>query len=72
MHGMIHPVSQALYEQDGRGNVPRGPRRQGRPVPARDGEWIEGEIFEADPELCNWVGGPKLVHHRLQVGGENW
>ena len=38
----------------------------------RDGEWIEGELFEADPELCNWIGGPKLVHHRLQVGGENW
>ena len=27
---------------------------------------IEGDIFEADPQLCVWVGGPKVAHHRIQ------
>lgn len=71
MNGMIHPVSRALYEQDGRGNV-RVMLDDKVGLFQRDGEWIEGEVFEADPEFCNWIGGPKLVHHRLQVGGENW
>jgi hypothetical protein len=71
MHGMLHPVSRALYEQDGHGHV-RVTLDGKAGLFRRDGSWIEGEIFEADPELCNWIGGPKVVHHRLQVGGENW
>jgi hypothetical protein len=22
------------------------------------GRWQRGDVFQADPELCNWVGGP--------------
>ena len=22
------------------------------------GHWQRGDVFQADPELCNWVGGP--------------
>jgi hypothetical protein len=65
MLGMRHPFTKALYEQDGGGNVRvtlNGKYGLFRP----DGSWIEGEIFEADPQLCGWVGGPKVVHHRIQ------
>jgi hypothetical protein len=65
MLGMRHPFTKALYEQDGDGNVRvtlDGTYGLFRP----DGSWIEGEIFEADPQLCGWVGGPKVVHHRIQ------
>jgi hypothetical protein len=65
MLGVIHPFSKALYERDGDGNVivtTEGSWGRFRP----DGSWIEGELWEADPQLCNWVAGPKVRHHRLQ------
>ena len=65
MLGMRHPFSNALYEQDGSGNVrvtKNGKWGLFRP----DGSYIDGEVFEADPQLCGWVAGPKVVHHRIQ------
>ncbi len=65
MLGMKHPFTRALYEQDGNGNVRvslNGRTGLFRP----DGSWIEGEIYEADPQLCGWIGGPKVAHHRIQ------
>jgi hypothetical protein len=65
MNGVIHPFSKALYEQDGEGNVlvKQTDGRSGRY--RRDGSWIDGQVFDVDPQLCNWVGGPK-AQHRLQ------
>lgn len=67
MMGMAHPFSRATYEQDGSGAVlvtnPDG--TWGRF--GRDGSWIEGELRECDPQMCNWIGGPKVAHHRVQV-----
>lgn len=32
------------------------------------GRWIEGELYEADPELCVWVGGSRAAEsHRLSA-----
>ncbi len=64
MHGIVHPFTKALYEQDGDGTVlvTLGDR-QGRF--RRDGSWIEGELREADPQLCNWVAGPLVASHRV-------
>jgi hypothetical protein len=65
MNGVIHPFSQALYEQDGEGNVLVTTKdgRVGRY--RRDGSWLDGALFDVDPQLCGWVGGPK-AQHRLQ------
>jgi hypothetical protein len=65
VYGIIHPFSRALYEQDGEGNVlvKQTDGRVGRY--RRDGSWIEGQLFDVDPQLCGWVGGPK-AQHRLQ------
>lgn len=66
MLGLRHPFSRAVYEQDGGGNVK---------VTTTDGKvgrftsggvWIDGEVFEADPQLCGWIAGPKVAHHRIQ------
>lgn len=65
MLGIRHPFSGALYEQDGHGNV-RVSKAGKVGLFRSDGTWIEGEIFEADPQLCGWVGGPKVAHHRIQ------
>ena len=65
MLGMRHPFTKALYEQDGNGNVRVTHNgRVGLFTPR--GEWLDGDVFEADPQLCGWVGGPKVAHHRIQ------
>jgi hypothetical protein len=64
MLGMVHPFSKALYEQDGNGNV-RVALGDTVGLFRGDGSWIEGEMFEADPQMCGWIAGPKVVHHRL-------
>ena len=65
MLGLKHPFTRALYEQDGEGNV--RVTHNGRVGVFRvDGTWIEGDIFEADPQMCGWIGGPKVAHHRIQ------
>ena len=53
--GLKHPFGGALYiatpdgsvrvEHDGRWGLFK-----------RDGQWIEGEIRDADPHFCGWVG----------------
>lgn len=66
MLGIRHPFSRALYEQDGHGNVRvTHDGKIGTFTPK--GVWLDGELFEADPQLCNWVGGPKVAHHRISL-----
>ncbi len=67
MLGQIHPFSKALYDQDTDGNI-RVTVGDKSGLFRRDGTWIEGEIFEADPQFCGWVGGPKVAHHRISKG----
>ncbi len=70
MKGIVHPLTGALYERDGEFDqdedvvllVTHG-RRKGRFRP--DGTWIEGDLFECDPQLCGWVAGPQVPHHRI-------
>ncbi len=64
MKGIYHPLTRALYERDGEGAVlvTAGDRR-GRFRP--DGSWLDGELRECDPQLCGWVAGPQVPHHRI-------
>jgi hypothetical protein len=64
VNGLRHPFSGALYAQDGDGHiiVTLG-ERQG--VFHTNGRWISGELREADPQLCGWVGGPIVGNHRV-------
>lgn len=65
MHGVMHPFSKAVYEVDESGAVliTTTDGRVGRY--RRDGSWLDGETFDVDPQLCNWVGGVR-AQHRLQ------
>ena len=68
MYGIRHPFTGALYEQDDSGGIlVTDGDRTGRF--RRDGSWVEGELREADPQLCNWVGGPMLANHRVGEQG---
>ena len=64
--GIRHPLNpRALYTPDDGGTVrvTMG-NRWGRFN--KDGSWLEGAIFEADPELCLWVSAPRPTgHHRI-------
>jgi len=64
MRGVIHPFSKALYEQDGEGNV-RVSKDGLIGIFAIDGRYLSGEIREADPQLCGWVGGPQVGNQRF-------
>ena len=65
MKGIYHPLTRALYERDGEGAMLVTDRggRQGRFTPT--GVWIEGELRDCDPQLCGWVAGPQVPHHRI-------
>ena len=65
MSGLRHPYTQALYEHtdDGLVRVTATDGRTGRFRP--DGAWVEGELREADPQLCGWVAGPRVHNHRV-------
>ena len=66
MFGIMHPLTGLLYEQDGKGHIKvSGNSKWG--LFQLDGKWIEGEIFECDPQMCGWVGGPKFVNYRLDT-----
>jgi hypothetical protein len=64
VRGIRHPFTNALYEQDGHGNIlVTDDDRQG--LFGTDGHWISGELRECDPQLCGWVGGPQIANHRI-------
>ena len=64
MKGLRHPFTGALYEPDGEGIVLiTDGDRQGRF--RSDGSWISGALRECDPQLCGWVAGPRVAHHRI-------
>lgn len=61
-----HPLNpNAYYADNGDGtvHVAMG-TRWGRFMP--NGQYVEGTLFEADPELCVWVSSPRpSSHHRI-------
>lgn len=64
MNGIVHPFSKALYERDEDGNIKvTDGDRVG--VFTSGGRWVSGELKECDPQLCGWVAGPQVAHHRL-------
>ena len=64
VRGLIHPITKALYEQDGTGNV-RVTHRGRLGLFSPEGRWISGELRESDPHLCGWIAGPQIASNRL-------
>jgi len=65
MQGLRHPFSRALYELEGPGRVKVTTRDGKVGIYAKDGRWLEGEIFDVDPHMCGWIASPR-GRHRLQ------
>jgi hypothetical protein len=66
MNGIRHPFTNALYEQDGHGNI-RVTDGDRSGLFGTDGHWLSGELRESDPQLCGWVGGPQIANHRISA-----
>tara|TARA_B100000686_G_C16585483_1_gene860461 strand:- start:419 stop:643 length:225 start_codon:yes stop_codon:yes gene_type:complete len=64
MGGLIHPFTGMLYEKDADGNVLVS-NSEISGLFAPDGRWINGDLRECDPQLCNWVAGPIMPNHRI-------
>lgn len=59
----LFPNSHYIDNGDGTVLVTMG-TRMGRFAP--DGRYIDGSLFEADPEMCVWVSAPRPAgHHRI-------
>ena len=63
MSGIRHPFSGALYEAAGAGTV-RVTLGSRSGLFAADGRWLSGDLRESDPQLCGWVGGPRVANFR--------
>jgi hypothetical protein len=67
MHGVEHPYTRDLYERDDEGRV-EVTKKDGRVgFYGADGHWLEGEIFDVDPQLCLWVCAPRGVHRMVNT-----
>ena len=53
---VMHPFSRAVYEVDESSRRDHLDGRACRPLRG-DGSWLDGEVFDVDPQLCNWAGG---------------
>jgi len=63
--GLRHPFTGALYICTAEGNI-RVEDEGKSGLFHSDGRWIEGEIREADPQLCGWVAGDRVVRRGME------
>ena len=55
-----HPLTGAIYEVDGDGLV-NVTMKDGKTGTFKwDGTWVDGELGQADPQLCGWLAGRQL------------
>ena len=78
-----HPLNGDVYEHLGGGVVRRTNNKGQTGTFTVEARWLEGELTDASPHLCNWVGGRQLesgaggrllnreAMRKAQEGGEN-
>ena len=67
--GMKHPFTRALYTCTPEGNI-RVESDGKTGLFQSDGQWIEGELREADPQFCGWIAGDKVQQAGGRVHGQ--
>lgn len=66
MGALIHPFSGDRYVRNDDGTITVTSVKRGTVgVFQRNGKWVSGELREADAQVCGWMGGPRLLNHRL-------
>lgn len=69
MRTIRHPLSGATYDllDDGTVQVVTRDGRTG--IFDSHGHWLSGEVKQADPHLCLWIGGKELPN-RFQLAAD--
>lgn len=65
MRAIRHPLSGAIYDLQPDGTV-RVEKDGKAGVFRRDGAYVSGEIYSADPHLCLWIAGRELPSRHRQ------
>jgi hypothetical protein len=66
MRTLKHPMSGALYDLTDEGTIQVSKNGQTGVFTAH-GVWLSGEIRQADPHLCLWVGGQQAPNRFQQA-----
>jgi hypothetical protein len=67
MRAIKHPLSGAIYDLEADGVV--RVEKDGRAGRFRsDGTYLSGDIYSADPHLCQWIGARALPSRRSNAG----
>jgi hypothetical protein len=56
-----HPLSLATYGVDPETGLVKVTDKGKIGLFTMKGEWRSGDVFDVDPEMCVWVGGPNPV-----------
>lgn len=67
MRTIKHPLSGAVYDLDADGTVQVVTTDGRRGVFDAQGVWISGDVKQADPHLCVWIGGKELPNRFQQA-----
>jgi hypothetical protein len=62
MRTIQHPLSGALYDLTEDGTIQVTARDGSVGLFDKDGRWISGDLRQADPHLCVWIGGRELLN----------
>tara|TARA_B000000475_G_scaffold257652_1_gene239067 strand:+ start:244 stop:456 length:213 start_codon:yes stop_codon:yes gene_type:complete len=64
--GLRHGFTGALYQRIADNTIKVTTKDGVTGIFDGEGQWIEGELFEADPELCIWLSAKRIdASHRL-------
>ncbi len=56
-----HPLSGAVYEVPENNGLVHVTGKDGKTgIFTENGYWVEGELGQADPHMCKWLGGRQL------------
>ena len=64
-----HPLSGAIYDLMADGSIRVQARSGDVGFFDTDGRWASGELKQADPHLCVWIGGRELENRFQQAAG---
>jgi len=67
MRTIKHPLSGAVYDLEADGTI-RVQAKDGRIGKIdKNGVWLDGDVRQADPHLCLWIGGRELPNRFQQA-----
>ena len=67
MRTIKHPLSGAIYDLTSDGLIRVESRTGAVGIFDKDGRWQSGELRQADPHLCVWIGGRELENRFQQA-----